>query len=834
MGKKKRIIITAIVYLGIFILSAFISDLLINGGVDTVSSQTAHSELPIVSVTAGGRQINEMHGFVSEEDGAYLRNSLTPVEDSKTVNLDIENADQINSVSYELYNDSFDTLVESGSSGEITKSGSVFATSISFSGELETNCEYCLHLIVDSGGSAPVHYYTRVHYGKGMHVTEKLKFVTDFNEATFSKGRQEDISQYLDATDTTSTDLSHVTQNSSADMVTWGSLSPVRTSDISITLWEINTEQAVFLLSYQVESGEEDSQNVYDVQEYYRVSYSSSTASLLDFRRTVSQQLSTVDSAVSDSMLDLGIVSTDDLSYYAFGKDDQYVYITDGRTLCLYDKANNIYTDVYSLRSDNEGIGADEQTGVRVISTDPDTGDLYFAVYGYMPFGTFEGQNGVLIYHYNNEDVSLSQEAFIPYTRSYVQLHSSISQLAYMNSSNDIYMMLDDSIYDIDIDLGYFNPVYENISGRSMIASNAGELAMTGDDSNPDSKQIITLIDLNSGETHTIGSDNMYTVPMGFTNGNIIFGLVDPQYYDENQDFTTLPVSELHIIKTDGTELKSYSREGYLITDVTVEDDDLRLELTSQRDASDTVYDGIIVNNDEEKSSVSLEQNSDSVRGTVTGLLLDGAKDVTAVRQTARLMNPGYDITKDYSGTDDSGLCYYLYSGGRNATQYQRLRDAVDDGNENGGLIMASNGKIVWQYSGAAYRWSLEMPDEFVTGEGSGLGEAAVRNIASYEGWTDISYQDASLSVPDAMKQELPVEAADLTGMELEDVLHFIYRDRLVAAKTGDDSWSLITGYDSSYIYMTDLSTGETSTVSMSNAEEMFDKAGNVYYSYLD
>ena len=126
------------------------------------------------------------------------------------------------------------------------------------------------------------------------------------------------------------------------------------------------------------------------------------------------------------------------------------------------------------------------------------------------------------------------------------------------------------------------------------------------------------------------------------------------------------------------------------------------------------------------------------------------------------------------------------------------------------------------------------MPDEFVTGEGSGLGEAAVRNIASYEGWTDISYQDASLSVPDAMKQELPVEAADLTGMELEDVLHFIYRDRLVAAKTGDDSWSLITGYDSSYIYMTDLSTGETSTVSMSNAEEMFDKAGNVYYSYLD
>lgn len=834
MGKKK-IFLTTLFYIGVFILSALISDLLINGGIDTVSSQSAHSQLPIVSVTAGGRQINEMHGFVTEEDGAYLRNSLTPVEDSKTVNLNIENADQINSVKYELYNDSYDTLVESGDSAEITESGSVFVTSVTFSGELESNQEYCLHLIVDNGGSSPVNYYTRVHYGESMHVAEKLKFVTDFNEATFSKSQSEAIGDYLDVSDTSSTDLSNVSIHSTAEMVTWGSLNPSRTSDIGITLWEISTEEAVVLLSYQVDSGEDNGSSIYDVQEYYRVSYSGSSASLLDFQRTVSRQLDTVEGSVENGSLNLGIVDTDALTYYAFGEDNQYIYITDGRTLCLYDVSNSIYTDVYSMRSDNENTGSDEQTGVKVINADPDTGDLYFAVYGYMPFGDYEGQCGVLICHYDNQEVSLNEEAFIPYSRSYVQLNSTISQLAYMNSSNEIYMMLDDSIYKIDIDLGRFELVYDNISNRNMIASNTGELAMTGDDSNPDSKQVITLMNLNTGETHTIGSDNMYTVPMGFTNGNIIFGLVDQQYYDENQDFSTLPVSELHIIKTDGTELKSYSRDGYLITDMTVEDGDLRLELTAVDDASNTINDGIIVNDEEEKSAVSLQQSSDSVCGTVTALQLDDAKDVTAVRQEARLMTPGYDITKEYEGTDESGLSYYLYSGGRNATQYRRLRDAVKAGNEEeDGLIMASSGKIVWVYGGSAYSWDLGYDSEFVTGSDGNLGEAAVKNMAAYEGWQDISYQNTSLTVRDAMEQELPVDMADLTGMELDDVLHFIYRDRMVAAKTGDDSWALITGYDSAYVYMTDLSTGESESMLRTSAEEMFDEEGNVFYSYLD
>ena len=51
-----------------------------------------------------------------------------------------------------------------------------------------------------------------------------------------------------------------------------------------------------------------------------------------------------------------------------------------------------------------------------------------------------------------------------------------------------------------------------------------------------------------------------------------------------------------------------------------------------------------------------------------------------------------------------------------------------------------------------------------------------------------------------AMSDALPAETIDLTGLELTDVLHFVYRDRLVAVKISDSDYALITAYDTNAV----------------------------------
>ena len=93
---------------------------------------------------------------------------------------------------------------------------------------------------------------------------------------------------------------------------------------------------------------------------------------------------------------------------------------------------------------------------------------------------------------------------------------------------------------------------------------------------------------------------------------------------------------------------------------------------------------------------------------------------------------------------------------------------------------------------------------------------------------------DGSQPLFAAMTESLPAEAIDLTGLDLDEVLHFVYRDRLVAVKISDDMYALITGYTGSYILLADPEEGDTYQMSWSAAERLFEENGSVYYSYLD
>ena len=64
-------------------------------------------------------------------------------------------------------------------------------------------------------------------------------------------------------------------------------------------------------------------------------------------------------------------------------------------------------TKVYTEEDDNHNCGRQDEAGIKVVHADPETGDLYFIVYGYMHSGNYEGREGVMVYHFSHEDVLL-------------------------------------------------------------------------------------------------------------------------------------------------------------------------------------------------------------------------------------------------------------------------------------------------------------------------------------------------------------------------------------------------------------------------------------------
>ncbi len=845
MRKMKKIIVIAVSYLIAFLASVCVSSFMVNQGKAAGAIQDAGASLPVLYVRAGGRMINEMHGYTEPVDGGYYRDTLTPVGDSKTINFYLDRYDyQIVSGSYELYNDQYNTLIESGDCTDIEKADNLQQMQILFRDSLSSNREYCLRVMLTDADGEVINYYTRIRYGSDLKVAEKMKFVLDFNEATFDKDSVIELANYLESSSTAnSSDYSTVTLHSSGDMVTWGSMEPYRTSELAIRLKEINTETAAFTLSYQIESSAGELTTFYDVEEYYRLRWTSDKIYLLDFERRMEEDMSLADVSVTDGAMRIGVSDASGIDFESYGTEDQqYCYVANNDQLWFYDGTNRILTKVYAESDEHHNCSREDELGIKVIHGDPVTGDLYFVVYGYMHDGNYEGREGVLIYHFSHEDVMLEQLMFIPFEKGFAQLESGIQQLAYMNDSGEIYLMLEDTVYLIDAALGRMETAWTGLGSDNSAVSDVGVLVMTEGGEGHGGERLV-VVNLNTDKKSYIEGGEQLITPLGFAGEDLIYGLIDSRLVAADSSGTVqMPISEVHIVDSNLKEVKSYQQNGSYVMGLTINDGNISLNLGravkngSYTDYEDAGEDYIVRNREEDEGSIYLDAKRDEIRGLQNWLQLDTGESFVPITQTARYLDPGYDITKTYIPSDSTELCYYVYTKGRLAGTFRTIGDAIAYGNEYAGTVMTSHKQIVWQKAGRAYVRELNIDSIEKAGSGRSVNQVLLNAITGYEGWEMPGQIDNSLPLFAAMTEYLPAETVDLSGLDMTDVLHFVYRDRLVAVKIGDNQFALIIAYDENtqYVQLADPQEGDTYWLSWRTAENRFKEAGSVYYSYYD
>ena len=65
----------------------------------------------------------------------------------------------------------------------------------------------------------------------------------------------------------------------------------------------------------------------------------------------------------------------------------------------------------------------------------------------------------------------LEEMIFIPFDKGFEQMRSGLEELAYMNSNNEAYLMLEDCVYKIDVSLGRMEKVWDNLNSSNCTAS---------------------------------------------------------------------------------------------------------------------------------------------------------------------------------------------------------------------------------------------------------------------------------------------------------------------------------------------------------------------------
>mgnify|MGYP000349792331 CR=1 FL=1 len=107
---------------------------------------------------------------------------------------------------------------------------------------------------------------------------------------------------------------------------------------------------------------------------------------------------------------------------------------------------------------------------VKILSVQED-GTVDFLVYGYMNRGKYEGHMGVIYYSYDAEKDTVNEKFYLAASESFEKIREDISTLSYLSQNSMMYLMLEGSVYGIDLKSNEFLVVAQGLTKGSFAVS---------------------------------------------------------------------------------------------------------------------------------------------------------------------------------------------------------------------------------------------------------------------------------------------------------------------------------------------------------------------------
>ena len=95
--------IKAAVLAAVFIGAVLIFGRFMNDTNEDLTTEMKEATLPVITMYQGDQELNELHGYVTEMDAAYMRDTITPVGEDRKLPIVLQtNQTAVDTISYEI------------------------------------------------------------------------------------------------------------------------------------------------------------------------------------------------------------------------------------------------------------------------------------------------------------------------------------------------------------------------------------------------------------------------------------------------------------------------------------------------------------------------------------------------------------------------------------------------------------------------------------------------------------------------------------------------------------------------------------------------------------
>ncbi len=809
--------------------------------------EMGQTSFPIIKLRFNEDEINLLHGYSNNLDANIVRESMAPLDNEQSFVVVIdEKENEVKRVIYELRAVNDNNLLESDTINALEKDSDKKTAKIKFKTVLEEDIEYAVKITLVTSESKKINYYTRIKLLPSSYYKEKIDFVMDFHNTIMDKKKAEDIIIFLEPeADVDDSSLAHVNIHSSFELISWGNLQPQVIGEIIPTIKEISSDMASIELKYMISAETDSGTEYYNIKESYRVRYTASRMYLLNYDRTMESVFDINLTSLSKSELKIGVTNQSDIDLVTSIDHNKLSFVRQ-RELWYYNLAENSAVKVFSFSQNVTDYVRDTypEHDVRILNMDED-GNINFIVFGYMNRGVYEGRVGIVLYKFYSAENRIEELVYIPINTTYQRLKEDLDNFSYVNQLGTFYFNYNNKIYNYNLITKGLTVIASNINDDNYVVSKELHYMVWQDSNNPSESTSINILDLETGEEKQIVAPAGRNLNLlGKIDNNIIYG------YVKTEDITTtidgrllVPMYQIEIADANLNILKEYSKDGYYVTNATVNDNIITLERMVKGDQAGDMYyelaepDSILNKVTAVTTAIGLTKRVTEKTLTELYISLPSGYVMETKPRLKDTINTiiTEDTTLRLEDTEITEEQYTVYAFGDIKGIYDNAGDAINQADVLMGIVLNKNQQIIWERGIKSSTNEINGITPIYTSSNIDSIMASAQMMVNYHnGSTNAANVSSKMnSAYELLNKSIGNSVLNLTGCTLDEVLYYVSKGNPVLAMKDSDNAVLIIAYDAYNITVIDPALHKTFKIGLGDGMEEFKSAGNIFVGYV-
>ena len=809
--KWKNRLIEAGVLIIVFIIAVLGFSYYTNKGNDNMTADMGAATYPQVSFSYQGYALNMLSGYAKAMDIPAMRDTITPVTNQRLeINVQAY-GNKISSASYTIYTlDGEEKLKEE----KVKNPGENITADLSDEGLMDEERVLEIALYTED---KTIYFYTRIVNASDASVMECLDYIRNFHESALGKVEGAGVGAAIEPSEEgDNTSFQHVTIHSDYDHVSWGSLEPEVEKGERWNIKEINSNSISVQLEYRVRcKGEENETDVYAVKEFFRVRHIADAQKtyLLNYDRTMEQIFDATKQVLNEKGVLLGIAPKN-ISYMV-NDDGSVVSFVVANELWNYNKDTDEVSQVFSFadaeNSDVRNLVTKHE--IKLLEMD-EIGNTIFAVCGYMNRGSHEGEVGIAVYYYDMEKNSVEEKVFISSDKSYENVINEMSRLVYYSASrNMLYIMVEGTLYEFDVEMEENTALVEALNEDQYVVSEDGHLVAYQENGDLNTATKVVVKNLESGKERTAECESDECIrPLGFVKNDFVYGVAKTA--DTGKTVSgeiTVPMYKVEIQNSKSEIVKTYQADGTYVLDAYLKDNMVTLNraVKDGNTYTSTSQDYITNNTEKEKSNIYLESYATDLKETQVRLTFeDGISD-----KEPKVLRPKQIVMEDPVVVEFEDVThadkYYVYGYGQLLDCCEKAGEAIRLADSYSGVAVDATQNYIWERGNRDLQYTIADKDD------------VIQRIADR-----LKQKEAPVDIMKSLNDD---RYLDLTGCATEELLYIINQGSPVIGMLNAENSVILIGYTDAVVIYVDPETGERSSVTYEEMDQMTQGSGNTY-----